>query len=77
MKWVLRILLIFVLSSWGYGGYLNLQEEQGADAWFGIGILVLALVLMPLFLWHRYKSRKLEDYIFKFDNENGKKSENQ
>lgn len=77
MKWVLRILMVFVCSSWGYGGYLNLKEEQGADTWLGIGILVLALVLMPLFLWYRYKSRKWEDYVFKFDNKDIKNSDYQ
>jgi len=77
MKWVLRIILIFVLSCWGYGGYLNIIEDPEADRWIGTGILVFALVLLPLFLWYRYKNKKLEDYTFKNDNEIIKKSENQ
>lgn len=77
MKWVLRVILIFILSAWGYGGYLNLNEDKEADRWIGTGILVFALVLLPLFLWYRYKNKKLEDYTFKNDNETTKKSENQ
>lgn len=77
MKWILRVVLFFVLFSWGYGGYLSVLEDQSADRWIGFGILAFAMVLLPLFLWYRYKNKKLEDYTFKIDNKNTKKSENQ
>jgi hypothetical protein len=42
-----------------------------------LGVLTSALVLMPVFLWHRYKNKKLEDYMFKFDNKKDENTENQ
>jgi hypothetical protein len=77
MKWILRVVLFFVLFSWCYGGYLSVLEDESADRWIGFGILAFAMVLLPLFLWYRYKNKKLEDYTFKIDNKNTKKSENQ
>ncbi len=29
----------------------------------GIGVLILAFVLLPLFIFHRYRHKKAEDYM--------------
>jgi hypothetical protein len=77
MKYVIRILFFIVLGLIGYGYYIKQNESLKGDKWIGIGILITALVLMPIFLWHRYKNKNLEDYMFKFDNKKDENTENQ
>jgi hypothetical protein len=77
MKYVIRILFYIVLAFIGYGFYIKNTTGAAGDKWVGIGVLISALVLMPIFLWHRYKNKNLEDYRFKFDNKNTKNTENQ
>ena len=77
MKYVIRILFFIVLGLIGYGYYIKQNESLEGDKWIGIGILITALVLMPIFLWHRYKNKNLDDYMFKFDNKKDENTENQ
>lgn len=62
MKRILRILLILILLDFGVGFYLLNQEHPFGNKVVGIGVLVFACVLLPLFLYHRYKGKKLKDY---------------
>ena len=77
MKYVIRILFFIILGLIGYGYYIKQNEGPDGDKWIGIGILLSALVLMPIFLWYRYKNKNLEDYMFKFDKKNDENTENQ
>ena len=77
MKYVIRILFVIILGLIGYGYYLKQTVGAEGDKWIGLGVLTSALVLMPIFLWHRYKNKKLEDYMFKFDKKNNENTENQ
>ena len=77
MKYVIRILFFIVLAFIGYGFYIKNTIGDVGDKWVGIGVLISALVLMPIFLWHRYKNKKLEDYMFKFDKKKEENTENQ
>lgn len=78
MKYVIGILFFIVLAFIGFGFYIkNTTTGTEGDKWIGIGVMLSALVLMPVFLWHRYKNKKLEDYMFKFDKKNTENTENQ
>lgn len=77
MKYIIRILFFIVLAFIGSGFYIKNTIGDEGDKWVGIGVLISALVLMPIFLWHRYKNKKLEDYMFKFDNKKEENTENQ
>jgi hypothetical protein len=77
MIWVIRILFVVVLSFIGYGWCLNGLDSNQGDKFVGVGVLLMSLVLMPVFLFHRYKNKKLSDYTFKFDEKLPKKPENQ
>lgn len=77
MKYIIRILFIIILGLIGYGYFLKQTVGNEGDKWVGLGVLISALVLMPIFLWHRYKNKILEDYMFKFDNKKDEKTENQ
>ena len=76
MKIVLRLLLLSVLGLIAYGYYINSTTAGDGEKFIGIGVLVFAFILMPLFIYHRYKNKDLRNYSFKdFANPPDKKKE--
>jgi uncharacterized membrane protein len=65
MKILLRILLLAVIVLLGTGFYLQTVESKDADFYIGMGVLLLAFVLMPLFIYRGYKGKDLTKYSFK------------
>ncbi len=43
-------------------------DTLAGDRFIGITILAAIFVLMPLFLYHRWKHRKMKDYMLTEDN---------
>mgnify|MGYP001584915942 CR=1 FL=1 len=64
MKYVLSFLLILVLAILGYGFYIKSVEESQGEIIIGIGVLIIAFILMPLFIFHRYKNKNVKDFTF-------------
>lgn len=62
MKLAVRIVLAIILLDFGIGFYLLNHEHPKGNIIVGIGVLAFAFVLMPLFLYQRYKGKKLKDY---------------
>lgn len=76
MKLVLRLILLLALALIGYGYYLNSTANGMGEKFIGSGVLVFAFILMPLFIYHRYKNKDLRNYSFKdFANPPDKKNE--
>lgn len=68
MKSALRILL-FLMIFFIAGGYVfNMMNPGRGDKFIGIGVLILAFALMPLFLYHRYKGKDLSKYRLRLNN---------
>lgn len=62
MKIAIQIVLGFILLILGVGFYLNQLGHSLGNFMIGIGALSIAFLLIPLFLYHRYRGKKLEDY---------------
>jgi len=62
MKLFVRILLMSVLLILGVGFYLKYTDNPKGNLLIGLGVLLFAFVLMPSFLYHRYRDKKLTDY---------------
>lgn len=77
MKYILRLLLLSFFTLVGYGYFLKNSGNSDGDKWIGIGVLILSLVLMPLFIYHRYRNKNIKDYVLKNTNQKKEKSENQ
>ncbi|MCO6161941.1 hypothetical protein [Flavobacterium sp. NRK F7] len=77
MKYILIILLVLFFSFLGYGSYLNSEVAKSGDKWIGIGVLIIAFGIMPLFILHRYKKSKLKEFLNSQLDKNREKSENQ
>ena len=76
MKYLLRILVLLILVFISFGYY---QKNNGlnGDKWIGIGILLVAFVLMPLFLYFRFKNKEVRERMLNFDLKPKKDPENQ
>ena len=64
MKIVLRIILAIVLGLIGTGFYIKQTHIEDGRFYIGIGVVTLAFVLMPLFIYHSYKGKDLSKYTF-------------
>lgn len=62
MKTILWLIFISVLGLILCGYYVNSYEYSGGEKYIGAGVLLFAFVLMPLFIYHRYKDRDLKQY---------------
>jgi uncharacterized protein YxeA len=67
MKKALKILLFLMILFIAVGYIYNHTNPGNGDKFIGIGVLILAFVLMPLFLYHRYKGKDLSKYRLKMD----------
>lgn len=65
MKVVLRTLLFICIGLIAYGYYAKTNDLDSGEKFIGGGVLVLAFILMPLFIFHRYKDKDLKNYSFK------------
>lgn len=65
MNIVLRIVLVICGGFVAYGYYLNAETASSGEKFIGIGVIMFAFVLMPLFIYHRYKDKNMANYSFK------------
>jgi hypothetical protein len=65
MKAVLTSILVIVIGFVAYGYYINGENLGEGEKFIGIGVLIFAFILMPLFVYHRYKNKDLRNYSFK------------
>ena len=68
------IIIIACLISFGY-----FQKSNGlnGDKWIGIGALLTAFVLIPLFLFSRFKNKEVRERMLNFDLKEKKDTDNQ
>ena len=63
MSTILKILSIFILIAVATGFYYQAYEDPATgDKILGLSVLAFSFLLLPLFLYHRWKGKKLEDY---------------
>ena len=69
MKLLLRVLFVCILCSLFYGIYhkfqLNFKEGERI---IGFTVLAGAFIFLPLFLYHRWKGKRLQDYTLSQEN---------
>lgn len=69
MKLVLKILAIAIFLAIGIGFYFRLTDDVLlGDRIIGIAVLVSAFILMPIFLYVRWKGKRLQDYTLSQEN---------
>ena len=65
MNTIMKILGIVILIAIGVGFYVRtFDDEAMGDRIIGVAVLATAFILMPIFLYVRWKGKRLEDYTF-------------
>jgi len=69
MKYIIRMLFILVVLLVGIGYYFkNTGDHPRGDTFVGIGILGASFILMPVFIYHRWKNKNVKDYMLTEEN---------
>ena len=76
MKKVLIVLILIIVGFISFG-YIQKHHGLNGDKWIGIGILLVTFVLMPLFLYSRFKNKETRNRMLKFDFKKKEESDNQ
>lgn len=63
MKLVLKILFAIFLIWMAVGGYLLHIVHPKAQIVMGLGVFFMAFILMPVFIYYRYKDGKYKKYV--------------
>ena len=63
MKTLLKILFILFLIWMTIGIYLLNIEHEKAQIVMGLGVMYMSFILMPTFIYYRYKDGKYKKYI--------------
>ncbi|QXP73261.1 hypothetical protein RRF68_09925 [Tenacibaculum sp. HL-MS23] len=63
MKILIRILFIIFLCWMAVGAYLLNSEHPKAQIIMGLGVMYMAFILMPVFIYYRYRDNKYKKYI--------------
>ena len=69
MSTIIKILAILIAIAVGVGFYYRIQDNLLlGDRIIGVAVLASAFILMPLFLYHRWKGKRLKDYTLSDEN---------
>jgi hypothetical protein len=62
MKTLLKILFIIFIIWMCVGIYMLNTDHEKAEIVMGLGVFYLSFLLMPIFIYHRYKDGKYKKY---------------
>ncbi len=63
MKTLVKILFFIFLVWMAVGAYLLNVQHPKAEVVMGLGVFFMAFVLMPIFIYYRYRDGKYKKYI--------------
>ena len=76
MKKIL-IALVAIIACLISFGYFQKNNGLNGDKWIGIGILLVAFVLMPLFLYSRFKNKETRERMLNISSKKKEDADNQ
>jgi len=68
MKYFLIVLFFAVAISLGIGFYIKTDDEATGKLIIGLSLMVGFFVLMPSFIYHRWKDKNVKDYMLNKEN---------
>ena len=68
MKYFLRLLLIITIALLGLGFYIKSTDETTGHFLIGIAVVLGFFILMPIFIYHRWKDKSVKDYMLTKEN---------
>ena len=76
MKKILIGLIVTIACLISFG-YFQKNNGLNGDKWIGIGILLVAFVLMPLFLYSRFKNKETRERMLNLSSKKKEDADNQ
>ena len=76
MKKILIGLIVTIACLISFG-YFQKNNGLNGDKWIGIGILLVAFVLMPLFLYSRFKNKETRERMLNISSKKKEDTDNQ
>ncbi len=67
MKFIIIMLFIVSIIGAGIGFYIKPDDAATGDLFIGLSIVLGFFVVMPLFIYHRWKNRSVKDYMLTKD----------
>ncbi|WP_026450919.1 hypothetical protein [Aequorivita capsosiphonis] len=68
MKYFIIILFISIVISISIGFYIKPEDEATGKLIIGLSLMAGFFVLMPAFIYHRWKDRSVKDYMLNKEN---------
>lgn len=68
MGTIIKYLAILIGIAIAIGFYYRTEDELLGDQIIGLSVLASVFILMPIFLYHRWKGKKLKDYTLSEEN---------
>lgn len=68
MKIILYILFIVSVGLAITGFILKAENESQGDLFIGLGVVFFFFIWMPVFVYHRWKNKKVSDYMLNKEN---------
>lgn len=69
MRALIKLVFLLIAAGFILGGYFKYyNDELVGERIIGISVLASAFILMPLFLAHRWKGKRLQDYTLTKEN---------
>ena len=76
MKKILIGLIVTIACLISFG-YFQKNNGLNGDKWIGIGILLVAFILMPLFLYSRFKNKETRERMLNISSKKKEDTDNQ
>ncbi len=68
MKYILLVLFVCVLLGLALGFYIKVDDEATGNLIVGLSLMAGFFLLMPLFIYHRWKNKNVKDYMLSKEN---------
>jgi hypothetical protein len=68
MKRLLQILFLIDIIGLSYGFYIKSENVAKGDLIIGLTLVLGFFIVMPLFIYHRWKNKNVKDYMLTKEN---------
>jgi len=68
MKYIILILFLSALIGLGIGFYIKTDDEATGNLIIGLSLVLGFFIVMPLFIYHRWKNKNVKDYMLSREN---------
>lgn len=63
MKYLIKFLLIISFIGLCFGFYVKPENNVSGDYLIGVSLMLLMFIVMPLFIYNRWKNKDIKDYM--------------